>query len=90
MSEDKKSKTEKEAVPTEIAVIDERTIRDKIYVVRGVQVMLDFDLAEIYGYTTSALNQQVRRNANKFPDDFRFQLTTEEYRNLLSQNVTAS
>ena len=74
----------------EIAIIDERTIRDKIYVVRGVQVMLDFELAEIYGYTTSAFNQQVKRNGSKFPDDFRFQLTEEEYQNLLSQNVTAS
>ena len=65
----------KTALTTEIAVIDERTIRDKIYEIRGVKVMLDFDLAEIYGYSTSAFNQQVRRNANRFPDDFRFQLT---------------
>ena len=64
-----KNKTEK-AVSAEIAVIDEHTIRDKIYVVRGVQVMLDFELAEIYGYTTSAFNQQVRRNESKFPPDF--------------------
>ena len=56
-----KNKTEK-AVSVEIAVIDERTIWNKIYVVRGIQVMLDFELAEIYGYTTSAFNQQVRRN----------------------------
>ena len=48
-----------------IAVIDERTIRNKIYVVRGIQVMLDFELAEIYGYTTSAFNQQVKRNGEK-------------------------
>ena len=46
--------------------------------VRGVQVMLDFDLAEIYGYTTKAFNQQVRNNIQKFDDDFRFQLTREE------------
>ena len=52
--------------------------------------MLDFELAEIYGYTTSAFNQQVRRNESKFPTDFRFQLTEEEYRILLSQSVTAS
>lgn len=58
--------------------------------VRGVQIMLDFELAEIYGYTTSAFNQQVKRNEVKFPEDFRFQLTEEEYQNLLSQNVTAS
>ena len=46
--------------------------------VRGVQVMLDFDLAEIYGYTTKAFDQQVRNNIQKFDDDFRFQLTREE------------
>ena len=73
-----------------IAVIDERTIRDKIYVVRGIHVMLDFELADIYGYSTSAFNQQVKRNEDKFPKDFRFQLTKEEFQNLLSQNVTAS
>ena len=75
---------------TEIAIMDEKSIRDKIYVVRGVQVMLDFELAELYGYTTSAFNQQVKRNEDKFPEDFRFQLTKEEFQNLLSQNVTAS
>jgi len=84
-------KTKEAAKPAaEIAVIDERTIRDKIYVVRGVQVMLDFELAEIYGYTTSAFNQQVKRNEDKFPADFRFRLTQEESADLLSQNVTAS
>ena len=76
--------------PTEIAIVDEKSIRDKIYVIRGVQVMLDFELAELYGYTTSAFNQQVKRNEDKFPEDFRFQLTKEEFQNLLSQNVTAS
>lgn len=52
--------------------------------------MLDFELAEIYGYTTSAFNQQVKRNDIKFPPDFRFLLTEEDLQNLLSQNVTAS
>ena len=74
----------------EVAIIDERSIRDKIYIVRGVQIMLDFDLAEIYGYTTKAFNQQVRRNAVKFPDDFMFTLTREEIEELSrSQNVTS-
>ena len=77
-------------VNTEIAIIDEQTIRDRIYVVRGVKVMLDFDLAEIYGYTTKTLNQQVTRNNAKFPDDFRFRLTRQEVQNLRSQNVTTS
>jgi len=75
---------------TEIAIIDEHSIRDKIYIVRGVQVMLDFDLAEIYGYTTKAFNQQVKRNSVKFPDDFMFTLTREEIEELSrSQNVTS-
>ena len=54
-------------------------IKDLIYTVRGVKVMLDSDLADIYGYTTKTLNQQVKNNIAKFDDDFRFQLTKEEY-----------
>ena len=89
MSEEKPATTGK-AKDTEIAIIDERSIRDKIYIVRGVQVMLDFDLAEIYGYTTKAFNQQVKRNSSKFPDDFMFTLTREEIEELSrSQNVTS-
>ena len=74
----------------EIVIVDERTIRDKIYIVRGVKVMLDFELAEIYGYTTKAFNQQVRNNISKFDEDFRFQLTREEYQNLRSKILTSS
>lgn len=75
---------------TQIAVLDERTIRDRIYVVRGVKVMLDFELAEIYGYTTKAFNQQVKNNATRFDNDFRFQLTQEEVAELSrSKNLTA-
>ena len=70
--------------------MDERTIRDKIYEVRGVKVMLDFELAQIYGYTTKAFNQQVRNNIEKFDDDFRFQLTREELKILRSKNFTSS
>ena len=67
----------------EIAVIDEQTIRDKIYVIRGVQVMLDFELAEIYGYETKNFNRQVKNNAEKFDgDDFMFQLTGEDLEEL--------
>ena len=73
-----------------IVLIDDLSIRDKIYTIRGVRVMLDFDLAEIYGYSTSAFNQQVKRNTDKFPEDFRFQLSTQEASVLLSQNVTAN
>lgn len=75
---------------TEIAVVDERSIRDKIYEVRGVKVMLDFELAEIYGYSTTAFNQQVKRNEGRFEEDFRFQLTREEADELsISQKVTS-
>ena len=63
-------------------------LADKIYEVRGVKVMLDFELAEIYGFTTSAFNQQVKRNIKRFDDDFRFQLTRDELDALsISQNV---
>ena len=68
---------------TEIINIDEQTIRDKIYVIRGVKVMLDFELAEIYGYETKNFNRQVKNNAAKFEgEDFMFQLTDEEVEEL--------
>ena len=72
----------------EIMIVDEQSLRDKIYVIRGQQVMLDSDLAEIYGYSISAFNQQVRRNIDRFPEDFMFQLRKEEIPECLkSQNV---
>ena len=60
-----------------------QNIKDIIYVVRGVQVMLDADLAALYGYETRSFNQQVKNNIQKFDDDFRFQLTKEEYFEIL-------
>ena len=73
----------------EIVVIDETTIKNKIYYIRNQKVMLDFELAEIYGYETRAFNQQVKRNNEKFDEDFMFQLTDEEVGELSrSQNVT--
>ena len=73
----------------EIVVIDETTIKSKIYYIRNQKVMLDFELAEIYGYETRAFNQQVKRNNEKFDEDFMFQLTDEEVGELSrSQNVT--
>ena len=57
--------------------------KDLIYIVRGVQVMLDSDLAGIYGYTTKAFNQQVKNNIEKFDDDFRFKLTKIEHEEIL-------
>lgn len=58
-------------------------LKKYIYEVRGVKVMLDADLATIYGYTTKAFNQQVKNNIQKFDEDFRFQLAKEEYENIL-------
>ena len=74
----------------EMIIIDEKSIKDKIYTIRGMQVMLDFDLACIYGYSTKAFNQQVQRNIDKFDEDFRFQLTREESLYIRSQIVTGS
>lgn len=65
-------------------------IQSKIYNIRGKQVMLDSDLAVIYQVETKKLLQQVRRNEERFPSDFMFQLTKEEYEILKSQNVTSS
>jgi hypothetical protein len=65
-------------------------ICSEIYVVRGVQVMLDKDLAGLYGVETKRLIEQVKRNESRFPEEFRFQLTTSEYSNLRSQFATSS
>lgn len=74
----------------EIAII-EGNIEDKIYIIRGIQVLLDSDLAKYYGYTTKAFNQQVQRNIDKFDEEFMFKLTESEMNNILrSQNVTSS
>ncbi|MBO4711584.1 ORF6N domain-containing protein [bacterium] len=62
----------------EIVIHNEQDLRSKIYTIRGMQVMLDFDLAEIYGYSTKRFNEQVKNNIEKFDSDFRFQLTWEE------------
>ncbi len=66
------------------------TIERRIYTVRGAQVMLDSDLAKIYGVETKVFNQATKRNSARFPAEFRFQLTMEEYQNLRSQLVTSS
>ena len=68
---------------TEIALIDENLLKSKVYTIRGVKVMLDADLAEIYGYETKRFNEQVKANIERFDDDFRFQLTKEEYHEIL-------
>jgi hypothetical protein len=65
-------------------------IQNKIYEIRGLRVMLDYDLAELYEVETRILNQAVKRNINRFPQDFMFQLTNNEFDNLISQIVTSS
>ena len=71
-------------------ILSEESIKDKIYTIRGQRVMLDVDLAKIYGYTTKTFNQQVKNNIQKFDEDFRFQLTKEETENLRSNFLTSS
>ncbi|MFM9840925.1 MAG: ORF6N domain-containing protein [Cyclobacteriaceae bacterium] len=64
-----------------------KTIQSKIYEIRGQKVMLDFDLAELYEVETRVLNQTVKRNIDIFPEDFLFQLTAKEWKNMSSQIV---
>lgn len=68
--------------------LKQQDIENLIYVIRGTQVMLDSDLAMLYGVETKALNQAVKRNINRFPDDFMFQLSREEAIGSRSQIVT--
>ena len=79
---EKKNRTGNEIVPSRAAVADvqsvEASIRARIFTIRGVQVMLDRDLAALYGVEVKQLNRQVKRNAERFPDDFMFQLSREE------------
>jgi len=79
------SKTRK----TEIVIPDE-IFMDKIYLIRGQKVMLDIDLAKLYNVETKRLNEQVKRNINRFPEDFMFQLSKTELENLKSQIATSS
>ena len=65
-------------------------IRSKVYIIRGQQVMLDKDLAEIYGYEVKKLNQQVKRNIERFPEDFMFRLSNGEIDSVRSQIVTSN
>lgn len=65
-------------------------IQSKIYDIRGVKVMLDFDLAEMYGVETRVMNQAVKRNLKRFPEDFMFQLTETEWKGISSQFVMTS
>ena len=73
-----------------LVIVDNREIQSMIYTFRGRQVMLDSDLARLYQVETKVFNQAVKRNINRFPENFRFQLTDSEYENLRSQIVTSS
>ena len=73
-----------------ILSVDSEKIQNLVYTICGQQVMLDSDLAELYGYEVKRLNEQVGRNINRFPRDFMFQLTQDEAENLKSQNATSS
>lgn len=68
----------------------ENNIYNKVYTIRGKQVMLDFDLAQIYGYEVKRLNEQVKRNINRFPEDFMFQLNREEITEGFSKSQIAT
>jgi hypothetical protein len=71
-------------------LVEEQKILNRIYVVRGQKVMLDRDLAEMYGVETKVFNQSVKRNIDRFPKDFMFTLSEKEWENLRSQFVTSS
>ena len=65
-----------------IPELNNETIESMIYVIRGQKVMLDFELAKIYGYETKRFNEQVKNNINKFPERYRFQITNEELKEI--------
>jgi ORF6N domain len=73
-----------------VVKVPDEIIMNQIYYIRGQKVMLDKDLAELYDVTTGNLNKAVKRNIKRFPDDFMFQLTNEEYKNLMFQFGTSS
>ena len=71
-------------------LINNIVVDDKIFIIRGIQVMIDKDLAELYDVPTKRLNEQVKRNIERFDSDFMFQLTNQELENLRSQNATTN
>jgi ORF6N domain len=77
-------------VKKEIRQITDSVIVNKIYFIRQQKVMLDKDLAEIYGVETYRLNEAVKRNSSRFPPDFMFQLTKDEFKSLISQNAISN
>ena len=79
-----------EQIDNEIAILDEKDLSKYVYIIRGQQVMLDFDLARYYGYETKRFNEQVKRNIVKFPKEFRFRLTSTEVNNLVMSKISTS
>lgn len=73
----------------EMMIVNQELLASRIYIIRGQKVMLDYELAEIYGYETKTFNQQVKNNIEKFDDDFRFQLTKDEWEILRSKKLTS-
>ena len=72
---------------TSLILLNEENLKDYIYFIRGQKVMIDSDLAKIYGYTTKAFNQQVKNNIERFDDDFMFQLTMKKYYHYRGQKI---
>ena len=77
-------------IKNELTIIPNEVIANKIYIIRGHKVMIDRDLAELYGVDTRTLNQAVRRNKKRFPVDFMWQLTQDEFENWMSQIVISN
>ena len=78
------------AAKPDLSLIDENLLKSRIHTIRGVKVLLDADLAEIYGYSTSRFNEQVKYNIDRFDEDFRFQLKKEEVSCLISEIPTSN
>src|SRR3989344_1724403 len=74
----------------ELTIIEEKEIKNRIHTIRGIQVIIDEDLAELYKVKTGRLNEQVKRNKERFPKNFMFQLNEDEYDILISQFATSS
>lgn len=74
----------------DLQILPDETIINKIFIIRGHKVMMDRDLAELYGVDTRTLNQSVKRNLKRFPEDFMFQMTHEELKNWKSQIVISN
>ena len=87
-----KAEVKKKKKEIDVAVIEvtEEYLKEKLYKIRGKRVLLDADLAEIYGYDTKGFNRQVKNNIEKFDEDFMFELTDEELEDLRYKNCTAN